>query len=251
MSKVEVVHLWGCPLTLGNAEQLLEHIHTKICNRERSLVLSANAHAYNIAAANPVMKRALQRADWVRLDGVGPQLAAWVLGYRLCPRIPLADFIWRLAAEAEQHRYRVFLLGGVDGMAQQAAYALQRAYPGLQITGTHHGYFDHTPTSPANQRVLRMIHNAQPDILLVGFGMPVQEAWLLQVEHELPHCVIMTGGGVFSYIARTLPRAHPILRRFGFEWLGRLFIEPRRLWRRYLIGNPKFVYRVLRQRFRA
>lgn len=250
MQSVETIYLWGCQLTLGSASQLRCYIRERIAAKQRSLVLSANAHAYNLAAMNDVMSEALNRADWVRLDGVGPQMAASALG-RLAPsRIPLADFIWDVAKDAAEDGHTLFLLGGAEGIAEKAAEQLQDAYPSLVIVGTHHGYFDKSAGSAENQAILDRLNAAAPDILVVGFGMPIQEEWILQSYDRLPRSVIMTGGGVLNYVAGEVPRAHSLLRRFGLEWFGRMLIEPRRLWRRYIIGNPMFVGRVVAQVFR-
>lgn len=250
MQSTETIYFWGCQLTLGDAERLRCYVRECIAAKQRTLILSANAHAYNLAAVNEVMCEALNRADWVRLDGVGPQIAARMLGYGAPSRIALADFIWDLAADAAADGHTLFLLGGRDGVAEKAAQKLRAAYPSLVVAGTQHGYFDKSAGAVENQAVLDRLNAASPDILVVGFGMPIQEKWILESYQQLPRSVIMTGGGVFNYVAEEVPRAHPVLCRFGFEWLGRLLIEPRRLWRRYVIGNPMFVGRVMVQLWR-
>jgi N-acetylglucosaminyldiphosphoundecaprenol N-acetyl-beta-D-mannosaminyltransferase len=121
-------------------------------------------------------------------------------------------------------------------------------HPGLDISGIHHGHFDHTPGSRENEAVVRRVNAARPDILIVGLGMPLQERWLMENRHTIDAGVALTGGAVFDYVSGGLRRGPRLLTDNGFEWLARLLIEPRRLWRRYLIGNPLFLLRVLGQR---
>jgi N-acetylglucosaminyldiphosphoundecaprenol N-acetyl-beta-D-mannosaminyltransferase len=117
----------------------------------------------------------------------------------------------------------------------------------LRIVGVRHGYFDHSAGSAENEAVLEEINAAAPDILLVGLGMPLQERWLTQNRQGLNVGVALSGGAVFDYVSQRVRRGPPILTESGFEWLARLLNEPRRLWKRYLLGNPLFLLRVLRQ----
>jgi N-acetylglucosaminyldiphosphoundecaprenol N-acetyl-beta-D-mannosaminyltransferase len=133
-------------------------------------------------------------------------------------------------------------------VAKKAAARLKERYPNLKIAGIHHGYFDRTPGNPENEAVLREINAAKPDVLLVGFGMPLQERWLMQNWDKVDARVALTGGAVFDYVSGELKRGPRILTDNGFEWLARLLIEPQRLWRRYVVGNPLFLLRVLKQR---
>ena len=129
-------------------------------------------------------------------------------------------------------------------MAQAAARKLKQRYPGLNVVGVHHGYFDRSE----NEAVVQKINAAAPDILLVGLGMPLQEYWLMENRHRLDASVALTGGAAFDYVSGRLRRGPRLLVSSGFEWLARLLIDPRRLWRRYLVGNPLFLLRVVRQR---
>jgi N-acetylglucosaminyldiphosphoundecaprenol N-acetyl-beta-D-mannosaminyltransferase len=117
----------------------------------------------------------------------------------------------------------------------------------LRVVGIHHGYFDHSAGSAENEAVLEEINATAPDILLAGLGMPLQEIWLTQNRQRLDAGVALSGGAVFDYASRRVRRGPPILTEHGFEWLARFLREPRRLWRRYLLGNPMFLLRVMRQ----
>jgi N-acetylglucosaminyldiphosphoundecaprenol N-acetyl-beta-D-mannosaminyltransferase len=157
--------------------------------------------------------------------------------------------MWQLAQFAQAQGLSLFLLGAKPGVADQAAERLRQQFPDLRIVGRHHGYFDKTPGHPDNVTVLQQIDTARPDILIVGFGMPTQEQWLKDNWGQLNVKVALTGGAVFDYVSKNLARGPRWMTDHGLEWLARLLIEPRRLWRRYLIGNPVFLWRVLMQRF--
>jgi N-acetylglucosaminyldiphosphoundecaprenol N-acetyl-beta-D-mannosaminyltransferase len=127
-----------------------------------------------------------------------------------------------------------------------AARVLHHAFPALKIVGTRHGYFDKTANSVESDGVIRHINDVRPDILVVGFGMPVQEQWLADNWTALDVSVALTGGAVFDYVSGTLRRPPKWMQGVGLEWLGRMLIEPRRLWRRYVVGNPLFMARVVK-----
>lgn len=229
-------------------QTLLQVLAARITAGQKTLVLSGNVHAFNLAYEQPWLRGLFNRADLVRIDGAGMRLGARLLGQALPPRMTWADFIWELAAFAAPHGYRFFFLGARPGMAEAAARRLQSHYPALQVVGTQHGFFSPQPHHPENEAVLAQIEASRPDILLVGMGMPRQERWIHDNWERLPATVTMTGGAVFDYVSGQLQRPPTLFTHTGFEWLGRLLIEPRRLWRRYLIGNPLFLWRISRQR---
>jgi N-acetylglucosaminyldiphosphoundecaprenol N-acetyl-beta-D-mannosaminyltransferase len=154
-----------------------------------------------------------------------------------------------LTAKMEEIAASLFLIGSRTGVAESAAVRLQERYPRLNIVGCAHGFFDKTPGSAENERVVEQINALRPNILLVGFGMPLQEGWLVNNWNQLDVDVGLTVGALFDYLSGELTRAPRWMTNNGLEWLGRLIVEPRRLWQRYLVGNPKFLYRVLRQKY--
>jgi N-acetylglucosaminyldiphosphoundecaprenol N-acetyl-beta-D-mannosaminyltransferase len=190
----------------------------------------------------------LNSAEIVFCDGAGVVLGARILGNHIPQRITYADWTWQLAEFAEPRGFTLFFLGARPGVADKAAANLKARYPDLRIVGTHHGYFDKTPGSAENEAVIEQINTVRPNILIVGFGMPLQERWLMENWDRIDANVALTGGAVFDYVSGELQRAPRWMTDNGLEWLGRLLIEPRRLWRRYLIGNPLFLWRVLKQR---
>jgi N-acetylglucosaminyldiphosphoundecaprenol N-acetyl-beta-D-mannosaminyltransferase len=153
-----------------------------------------------------------------------------------------ADWVWGVAALAEESGQSLYLLGSDPGSSTEAAEQLRRWYPRLDVKGTHHGYFG--LDSPHNERVLEHIAEQKPDILLVGMGTPQQELWVDRNFDRIDAHVVWTVGALFDYISGRVPRAPHWMADHGLEWIFRLAIEPRRMWRRYLLGNPAFLWRV-------
>jgi N-acetylglucosaminyldiphosphoundecaprenol N-acetyl-beta-D-mannosaminyltransferase len=246
---VNSVNVLGVNVQTWQVDELHMEFAKKINNNQHALVLHVNAHGLNLAYENTWMRKLFNKADIVFCDGSGVILGAKLLGYRIPTRITYADWTWQLAEFAQAHGFTFFFLGGKPGIAAKAADQLKNRFPDLQILGTHDGYFEKTTGSNQNNEVIDMINAVKPDILLVAFGMPLQEKWLLENWDHIEANIALTGGAVFDYISGELIRSPRWMTAHGLEWLGRFLIEPGRLWRRYLVGNPKFIWRIILQRF--
>jgi N-acetylglucosaminyldiphosphoundecaprenol N-acetyl-beta-D-mannosaminyltransferase len=206
-------------------------------------VMYVNAHVVNQTRSNPELAAALRRADLVYCDGYGVRLAAHVLDKPVPHRMTGADWIWDLASLCELTRQPMYLLGSEPPIAREAAAKLRRWYPELDVTGAHHGFFD--VESPHNERVIEDINSKPNAIVLVGMGSPKQELWVDTYADRLNGSVVWTVGALFDYVSGHVPRAPGWLADNGWEWIFRLALEPQRMWRRYLLGNPVFLSRVL------
>lgn len=246
MGRVNVLGVGVDPITV---EELHAEIGRLVREEDHALVLNVNAHCLNLCYRDPGLRDLLNSAAIVFCDGVGVMLAARILGRRIPERITYADWMWQLAAFAESEGLSFYFLGGRPGFAALATKRLKERFPALKIVGVRHGYFDRAAGSPENEAVIEEVNAASPDILLVGFGMPLQEYWLAENWDRVNASVGLTGGAVFGYVSGKLVRGPRVLRENGLEWLARLLVEPRRLWRRYLLGNPLFLLRVVKQRF--
>jgi N-acetylglucosaminyldiphosphoundecaprenol N-acetyl-beta-D-mannosaminyltransferase len=247
----ELSRIFDIPIDLGHPDDLLRRITRWAAARGRPprRVMYANAHVLNQSADNGALRDALESADLVYCDGYGVRLAAKALERPVPHRMTGADWIWGLAALCEQTADSVYLLGSEPGIASQAAGRLSETYPGLNVVGTHHGYFE--PGSAHDDRVVEDINARRPSILLVGMGTPKQELWVQQNADRLDVDVLWTVGALFDVVSGKVPRAPGWLADNGLEWIFRLAIEPGRMWRRYLLGNPVFVHRIHRARGRA
>jgi N-acetylglucosaminyldiphosphoundecaprenol N-acetyl-beta-D-mannosaminyltransferase len=241
----EPIDVMGIPVHPVGYQDLRRALSDWIDRRGHALVLNVNVHCMNLAWSRSWLRRLLREAELVFCDGAGVMLAARLLGGRIPTRITYADWMYDLAALCAERGYSLYFLGGRPGVAERAAARLAEAAPGVDIVGMRDGYFDKTPGSAENEGVVAGINEVSPDVLVVGFGMPLQERWLAENWARLDARIALAGGAVFDYLAGDLRRAPEWMNRGGLEWLGRLAIEPRRLWRRYLIGNPLFLARVV------
>jgi N-acetylglucosaminyldiphosphoundecaprenol N-acetyl-beta-D-mannosaminyltransferase len=234
--------IFEIPIDLAHPAALLRTICGWASERVTRRVMYVNAHVVNQSRATPGLGQALRRADLVYCDGYGVRLAARVLNLPVPHRMTGADWIWGLATLCELSGQPIYLLGSEPPVAREAAARLRALYPRLQVAGAHHGYFD--LDSAHNERVIEDINSHAPAIVLVGMGTPKQELWVDRYADRLDGAVVWTVGALFDYVSGHMPRAPRWLSDNGLEWIFRLAIEPNRMWRRYLIGNPIFITRV-------
>jgi N-acetylglucosaminyldiphosphoundecaprenol N-acetyl-beta-D-mannosaminyltransferase len=242
------VQILGVPVHPITVEDLHKQLGTMIETGGHELVLHVNVHGLNLAHRHSWLRDFLASARIVFCDGAGVILGARLLGKTIPSRITYADWMWELAEYTSARGYKLYFLGGREGVAERAAARLRDRFPAFTVVGHHHGYFDRTAGSSDNEAVLAAINAARPDIILVAFGMPLQERWLLENWDRIEAHVALTAGAAFDYVSGDLRRAPPWMRKTGMEWLGRLVIEPRRLAGRYILGNPLFLARVMKER---
>jgi N-acetylglucosaminyldiphosphoundecaprenol N-acetyl-beta-D-mannosaminyltransferase len=211
------------------------------------LVMGPNAQLVTLAERDRRFAEALQAAHLCVPDGISVVLASRLLGQPIPERVTGGDLMERLCAEAARHGFSVFFLGGLPGAAQTAAVNLQRRYPALKVAGTYCPPYNFERDPMESAHIRQLITEAAPDLLCVAFGAPRQEIWMHQNCPGLPIGAAIAVGAALDTQAGLRKRAPRWTHRAGVEWLYRLLHEPRRLWRRYLIGNGQFVLLVLRQ----
>lgn len=200
-----------------------------------------NADCVNKAATNAQYTDALKQMDALLPDGSGLALAAAMQGKRFEENLNGTDLFQVLCEEARRQGKSIYFLGGMPGVADKAAQNAEESFPGLKIAGTHHGYFDRSDEAA----VVRSVNNSGADVLLVAFGAPAQEMFIARHSARLLPKLAMGVGGLFDFVAGRIPRAPKWIRSVGMEWAWRLACEPRRMARRYLVGNPVFIGRAV------
>ncbi len=208
-------------------------------------VMYANVHVLNTSRKVHDLRPILNSADIVYCDGSGVRLGARLLGHRIPPRMTGADWIGQLCAACADRKAGLYLLGSRPGVAEQAAEVLQTRCRGLNVVGSHHGYLQDPAVSAA---AITAINAARPHILFVGMGTPIQERWIFEHRHELEVPVVWAVGALFDFVAGVQRRAPRWMLNHGLEWLHRFWVDPKRMWRRYIVGNPLFIWRVMMQR---
>lgn len=168
-------------------------------------------------------------------------IAARAFGAKLVDNVNGTDLFPPLCEALAKQKASIFLLGGEPGVAEELGSRLTEKYPGLQIVGCHHGHFADTE-SPI---IAQSIRNSYASVLFVAMGVPRQELWISQWGEETGAQTVLAVGGLFNFYAGKIPRAPIWMRKAKLEWLHRLAQEPKRMWRRYLVGNVVFLARTL------
>ncbi len=244
-TRVTVLGVQIDPVTMTEAIAAFEQF---IARRQPALAFSLNVDICMKIYRDPELQRIFRRADLVLVDGTPMTWAARFLGSALPGRVSGADFLPAFCSVAATRGHRVFLLGGLPGVAERAKQWLEFQNPGLHIAGTYAPPFGFEQDARENARVISTIRGASPDVLFVAFGPPKDQKWLFQFRGALQVPISMGVGSSFDYLAGRLKRAPQWMQRCGLEWTYRLAQEPRRLWRRYLLENPPFVYHVMKAR---
>ena len=225
------------PLT---GDEFLNRIEQYVQSGKPHQVSYLNADCLNKCWSDRQYREAITKSDLVYADGMSVVWASRLFGHPLPERVNANDLLPEFCFRAEQKGYRIFLLGGEDGVAEKAADDLLSKYPHLKIVGFHQGFF----SKKEEPDVIEKIKNSAPDILIVGMGAPKQELWIRQHLQTLHVPVAWGVGGLLDYSAKGIKRAPVWMRKCGFEWLWRFCLEPKRLWKRYLLGNILFTFRV-------
>ena len=230
----------------GTCAAIIAHAKT---GGESAYVITANAQHIVLLDRDRRLQEIFDRADLVVADGISLLLAARVYGHSLQERVAGVDMFQTLCCLAAENNLGVFLLGGRPNSAHLAAVVLKQRLPALRIN-TYSPPFDFAETATGLEETAQAIRAAKPDILFVSSGVPKQDYWIYNhgLHLSVPICVGV--GGSFDVVAGVVRRAPLWMQNLGCEWLYRLCLEPRRLWRRYLIGNLEFAVIVARQRMR-
>ncbi|MEQ8877088.1 MAG: WecB/TagA/CpsF family glycosyltransferase [Phycisphaerales bacterium] len=225
----------GLPLVSADAETVVR----TLLSPGRRTVFFLNAHCANIRARNAAYAATLERADYVLPDGIGVELAARMQGRRLAANLNGTDLTPRLLRQAAQWGKSVFLIGGTPGTADAAAQRLCLDIPGLRIVGTRDGFAG----AARPEEAVDEINGSGADIVLVAMGVPQQELWIDEHRHLIDAPLVLGVGALFDFLAGNVRRAPEWVRRRRMEWAWRLAMEPRRLAKRYVIGNATFLAR--------
>ncbi len=244
-NKLNVLDVDFLSISMEEALLVLQRV---IDSGGKETVSFINADCLNISCKDESYREILQSQDIVLPDGAGINIACRVIGERLVANLNGTDLIPELWEVAPKKGYRFYLLGAAPGVTDRMKTKLEETYPGLEVVGAHHGYFDHETETDS---VIEKINAAKPNIVLVAFGAPVQEKWIDQHKDKIDSNLVIGVGGLFDFYSGDKKRAPMWMRNGGIEWMYRLYLEPGRLWRRYIVGNPMFVYRVFRWKKRS
>lgn len=243
-----MVKIFGVEIYPFKERELIDYCINAVCDQQKKIIMYVNIHVLNLVYKDRTLTASLQSADRVYCDGEGVRWGAKILGQNLPLRTTGADWIYDLCSNCQKLNYSIFFLGDKPTIAEKAAEVLGRQYPGLKIVGTADGYFN--TENEENEKRIKMINDSNADIVLVGLGTPLQENWIVQNSSRINKATLWAVGGLFGYIAGEEKRAPEFMTKNGLEWMFRLLVNPQRLFGRYVLGNPIFLLRVLKERFR-
>lgn len=243
---VPTVDILGTPVATITWDQAIALLTRLLRDKRFTKISFLNAHNANIAVRNREFAEALARF-LVLSDGVGVDIASKILhGHAFPANLNGTDFIPAFL-KALDNPISVALLGTTRANADAAAETLRRDAPQHRYTVINDGFFD----AKREEQILHELREIRPDILLVGMGVPRQELWIAQ-KVTAEHCTLPIGvGALLDFLSGAIPRAPMWMRRIRMEWFYRLSLEPGRLWQRYVIGNPLFLFRVVKEKLRG
>jgi N-acetylglucosaminyldiphosphoundecaprenol N-acetyl-beta-D-mannosaminyltransferase len=241
------VSVLGTTLALTDYARTIAWVGAMVQARERGYVCVCNVHTVMAAREDPELREALARSSLNLPDGQPLVWAINALGHQLADRVYGPELMARCCRHAAGAGWRFYLYGGRNqGALVQLALNLRRAHPGVRIVG---GYSPpHRPlTGEERDAVVGEINRSRADVVWVGIGVPKQEKWMAALREALAPPVLVGVGAAFDFHAGLVPQAPNWLQEAGLEWAYRLAHEPRRLWRRYMRYNPRFVAAFARQ----
>jgi len=238
--------LWVDAVTRGDALAAIERL---VDSGRGGAVFTPNVDHVVIAESNPALRDAYARASLSVADGMPLVWASPFLGCRLPERVAGSDLFIPLMHIAARRGWRVYLVGGVPPVAQEAAYKLRTDY-GVNVVGSSSPVVDRNGVEVYGD-ALESVRAARPDLVVVALGNPKQELWVTRGGEALGPAVSLGLGAVLDFLVGRQKRAPRWIASAGFEWLYRLAHDPRRLWRRYLVQDPRFAFIVLSTWWRA
>jgi N-acetylglucosaminyldiphosphoundecaprenol N-acetyl-beta-D-mannosaminyltransferase len=232
----------GCPLDALTLAQVVDAVDSAIDAGAPCRHIAMNAAKLVRLQHDPVLAEAVAGSELVTADGQSVVWAARVLGQRVPERVAGIDLMMALLARAEQAGYGVYVLGARPEVLERALQRMRELHPRLRIVGAQHGYF-----APETEwEVVERIHTSASQLLFVALETPAKELFLARNHERLGVPFVMGVGGSIDILAGVRKRAPRVLQRLGLEWLYRLSQDPRRLARRYVVGNTVFAWLVLR-----
>ncbi len=240
------VRVGGVPIDALTLAETVDAIDALVVAKKGGSVFTPNVDHVVEYSENPAMRAAYEAASLSVADGMPVLWASRLLGRPLPEKVSGSDLVMPLLRRAASRKWRVFLLGGGDGVAARAQQELEKTLPGIAIVGTLAPRVDMREPFERRDAIREAVKRAAPEIVVVGLGAPKQELFIHESKEALAPAVLLGLGASIDFVAGTIPRAPAWMSKNGLEWAYRLGREPRRLWRRYLVRDPKFAWILLR-----
>jgi len=243
---IEEVRLFGLKMNPWPKQKFVEEIEKNIISRKDfQQVSSLNSAMFVYALKDPKLKEAINSSFFVNIDGLPLAWALRWLGYKDAQRASCPEIFFELLNLCQIKGYKPFFLGAEPEIIQKAVTGIKEKYPKIQIGGYHHGYFSEEEES----KIADEIRASKSDMLFLGISSPKKELFVQKYLKHMNVPFTFGIGGVFDIIAGKTKRAPIWMQNCGLEWLYRLYQEPSRMWKRYLVTNTLFIYYILKAKW--
>lgn len=243
---IERTNVLGVGISAINIPMALEVLDAWIRQQHHTYVCITGVHGVMESQADPELRKIHNQAGLVTPDGMPMVWMSRLAGHKHVDRVYGPDLMLAVCEASLQRGYRHFFYGGNEGVPELLRDKLQEKFPGLQVVGTYSPPF-RSLTPEEDAAIVAQINAARPDIVWVGLSTPKQERWMAAHLGKVQAPVMIGVGAAFDFHAGLKPQAPRWMQRSGLEWFFRMVSEPKRLARRYLQNNPRFVMAVLMQ----
>lgn len=243
MERIEILNTFVDNLTM---QETVSAVKEYIEKRKPLHLIGVNADKINELYRNERLKRIVNHCGIINADGVSVVWASKKLKRPLKERVAGIDLMEELLKLAEKENYEVYFLGARQEILEQCVEKIKENHPKIHVAGYRNGYFSKDEWS----NVAAELEKSKARIVFVGITSPLKEYLIDYFQSKNLSAVFMGVGGSFDVISGNIPRAPKWVQKLGLEWLFRVLQEPKRLWKRYLVGNSEFIFRVYREKYR-
>lgn len=246
LGKNERINILNTTIDVLTMKETIDLVEKYITTKTPLHLMGVNADKINEVNANKLMSEIVNKCGVINADGASVVLASKYLKKPLPERVAGIDLMMNLVELADQKSYKIFLLGAKEEVVKKTKEKLIQKYPKLNVVGIRNGYFKEADW----ERVSEQIEKTNPDLVFVGITSPIKEYLIEYLQNKGHKEVFMGVGGSFDVISGNIPRAPLWMQKMNLEWLFRMLHEPKRLFKRYLVGNTKFINAVIHEKFR-
>lgn len=243
MKRIEFL---GVPMDASTMERTVSVISERLKANEFTQHVVVNVSKLVNMRTDKELTKSVTECDIINIDGMGVVWGCRFLGIEIPERVAGVDLFYQLNAMAERDGFPVFYLGAQENVVNQTAEVMQQQYPNLIIAGYHHGYFWDDEAA-----LVQKVKNSGARLLFVAITSPKKENFINRWRDQLGVDFVMGVGGTFDVVAGKVRRAPVWMQKAGLEWFFRIYQEPGRMWKRYLVSNSKFAFFVVKARLRG
>ena len=243
-SKKPRIHLLNTEIDALTMDETVELIKQYIKTDTPLHLMGVNADKINEVNDNDLMREIVNSCGIINADGASVVLASKFLGKPVPERVAGVDLMLRLCEECSKSGDSIYLLGAKQNVVEETETALLKKYPGLRILGIHNGYFRDEEWDWIAQELKQL----KPAVVFVGISSPKKEYLIEHLQQQGVTSVLMGVGGSFDVISGNIPRAPLWMQKMCLEWLFRMIQEPKRLLKRYIVGNTRFIFAVFKEK---